>query len=139
METFRNTITVKTAKEGEMVDITDELRGVISASKMSNGFACVFVPHSTAALITIEYEPGLQSDIKKAIDRLIPKDMEYDHHLMWGDGNGHSHVRSSFLGTSLTVPFHDKSADLGTWQQVVLVELDIKGRSRKVIIQVIGE
>jgi secondary thiamine-phosphate synthase enzyme len=106
---------------------------------MSNGFACVFVPHSTAALITIEYEPGLQSDIKKAIDRLIPKDMEYDHHLMWGDGNGHSHVRSSFLGASLTVPFHDKSADLGTWQQVVLVELDIKGRSRKVIIQVIGE
>ena len=139
METFRKTITVKTAKEGEMVDITDELRGAISASRMSNGLACVFVPHSTAALIAIEYEPGLQSDIKKVLDRLIPKDTEYDHHLMWGDGNGHSHVRSSFLGASLTVPFHDGAADLGTWQQVVLVELDIKGRSRKVVIQLIGE
>ncbi|MGD0056268.1 MAG: secondary thiamine-phosphate synthase enzyme YjbQ [Methanomassiliicoccales archaeon] len=139
METFRKTISVKTTKEDEMVDITGELREAIRASRMSNGLACVFVPHSTAALITIEYESGLQSDMKKALNRLIPKDMEYDHHLMWGDGNGHSHVRSSFLGASLTVPFHDGTADLGTWQQVVLVELDIRGRSRNVVIQLIGE
>jgi secondary thiamine-phosphate synthase enzyme len=139
METFRKTLTVKTEKEGEMVDITEELRAAIGASKMSEGLACVFVPHSTAALITIEFEPGLQSDMVKALERLVPKNIEYDHHLMWGDGNGHSHVRSSFLGASLTVPFHDGTPDLGTWQQVVLVETDIRGRSRKVVIQIIGE
>ncbi|MDD1767767.1 MAG: secondary thiamine-phosphate synthase enzyme YjbQ [Methanomassiliicoccales archaeon] len=139
METFRKTVTVNTSKEGEMIDITGELREAIAASKMSNGLACMFVPHSTAALITIEYEPGLQGDIKKALDRIIPKDTEYGHHLMWGDGNGHSHVRSSFLGASLTVPFHEGEADLGTWQQVVLVELDVRRRDRKVVIQLIGE
>jgi len=139
METYRKIITVNTSKEGEMIDITGDLRETIAASKMSNGLACMFVPHSTAALITMEYEPGLQADIKKALDRIIPKDMEYGHHLMWGDGNGHSHVRSSLLGTSLAVPFHEGEADLGTWQQVVLVELDIRIRNRKVIIQLIGE
>jgi len=139
MEMFRKTLIVKSNTEGEIVDMTEELRMAIVASKMSNGLACVFVPHSTAALITIEYEPGLQKDLRKALDHSIPKGIEYEHHLMWGDGNGHSHVRSSFLGASLTVPFHDGIPDLGTWQQVVLVELDIKGRNRKVVIQLIGE
>ncbi len=139
METFRKTLSIRTKGEGDISDITDEVKQAIRNSKMASGLACVFVPHSTAGLVTIEYEPGLQKDLGKALERLIPKDIEYEHHLMWGDGNGHSHVRSSFLGTSITVPFSDGVPDLGTWQQIVLLELDVRSRTRNVVIHLIGE
>ncbi len=138
METYRKTFAVETKGEGDLSDITEELREAVRTSGMTEGLACVSVPHSTAALVTLEFEPGLQSDIRKALDRLIPKSVVYDHDRTWGDGNGHAHIRSSFLGTSITVPFHDGAPDLGTWQQVVLIELDVRKRRREVIIQIVG-
>lgn len=139
MGSFRKVLNIRTEEEGDIVDLTAELNEAIRASKIQDGLACVFVGHSTAALFTIENEDGLQKDMRDALQRLFPKGIEYDHHRRWGDGNGHSHVRSAFLGTSLTVPFHGGVTDLGTWQQVVLMELDNRGRERKVIIHIIGD
>ncbi len=139
MGSFRKVLSIRTEAEGDIVDLTKELNDAVRASKMVDGLVCVFVSHSTAALFTIENEDGLQKDMKEALQRLFPKEMDYDHHRRWGDGNGHSHVRSAFLGTSLTVPFHEGVPDLGTWQQVVLMELDNHGRDRKVILQIIGD
>lgn len=134
----RKVLTIATEKEGDIVDLTGELKKVLQASGMKEGLACVFVPHSTAAIFAMEYEPGLQKDVKDALQRLFPKGVDYEHHRTWNDGNGHSHVRASFLGSSMTVPFADAALDLGTWQQVVLMELDNGGRTRKVIIQLYG-
>jgi secondary thiamine-phosphate synthase enzyme len=139
MGSFRKVLSIRTEAEGDIVDLTTALNDAVRASKMKEGLACVFVSHSTAALFTIENEDGLQKDMRDALQRLFPKEMDYDHHRRWGDGNGHSHVRSAFLGTSLTVPFHEGVPDLGTWQQVVLMELDNHGRDRKVILQIIGD
>jgi secondary thiamine-phosphate synthase enzyme len=139
MGSFRKVLSIRTEAEGDVVDLTEELNDAVRASKMKEGLVCVFVSHSTAALFTIENEDGLQKDMRDALQRLFPKEMDYDHHRRWGDGNGHSHVRSAFLGTSLTVPFHEGVPDLGTWQQVVLMELDNRGRERKVILQIIGD
>jgi secondary thiamine-phosphate synthase enzyme len=139
MGSFRRVLSIRTEAEGDFVDLTEELVAAVRASGFDEGLACVFVGHSTAALFTIENEEGLRQDMKGALQRLMPKEIEYEHHLRWGDGNGHSHVRSALIGTSLTVPFHQGVPDLGTWQQVVMMELDNRGRDRKVIIQIIGE
>ena len=138
MATFRKVLHLKTQHEGDVVDLTAELKKALGESCIKSGLACVFVPHSTAAIFTMEFEPGLRKDMREALHRLMPKGIEYEHHKTWNDENGHSHVRSSFLGPSMTVPFHEGVPDLGTWQQVVLMELDNGGRERKVIIQVIG-
>ena len=103
-----------------------------------DGIACVFVSGSTAAVTTVEFEPGLVKDLQEAMERLYPKGIEYEHHLRWGDGNGHSHVRASMLGPSLVVPFKGGELMLGTWQQIVLMELDVRARSRDIVVQVIG-
>jgi secondary thiamine-phosphate synthase enzyme len=139
MGSFRRVLSIRTEAEGDIVDLTEELVAAVRASGFIEGLACVFVGHSTAALFTIENEEGLRQDMRGALQRLMPKEIEYEHHLRWGDGNGHSHMRSALLGTSLTVPFHQGVPDLGTWQQVVMMELDNRGRDRKVIIQIIGE
>jgi secondary thiamine-phosphate synthase enzyme len=139
MGSFRKVLTVRTSAEGDIVDLTEELGTAVRASGFMDGLACVFVGHSTAALFTIENEDGLRIDMREGLQRLFPKEIEYEHHLRWGDGNGHSHIRSAFLGTSLTVPFHEGVPELGTWQQVVLMELDIRGRERRIIMQIIGE
>jgi secondary thiamine-phosphate synthase enzyme len=139
MSTFRKVLEVRTQGEGDIVELSDGIRDAISESDISDGLACAFVPGSTAAIVTIEFEPGLESDLRDALERLIPKGIEYDHHRRWGDGNGHSHIRASFLSPSLTIPFQHGVADLGTWQQVVLVELDVRSRTRRVIVQITGE
>jgi secondary thiamine-phosphate synthase enzyme len=99
----------------------------------------LFVVGSTAALTTIEFEPGAVADFNRLFEEIAPRDAEYDHHQRWGDDNGSSHVRASLLGPSLTIPFVDEALSLGTWQQVVLVEFDTRGRKRDIVIQVIGE
>ncbi|MEM2944332.1 MAG: secondary thiamine-phosphate synthase enzyme YjbQ [Methanomassiliicoccales archaeon] len=136
---FRKTITIETNSECDIVDITDHVTDAIRTSGISDGLACVFVPHSTAALITMENELGLRNDLIRCLERIAPRNANYDHNLAWGDGNGHSHIRSSLLGTSLTIPFSKGKPELGTWQQIVLVELDTRARNRKVIIQIVGE
>jgi secondary thiamine-phosphate synthase enzyme len=138
METFRRVLSLSTDKEGDIVDLTGEVKTALARSNMQDGLACVFVPHSTAAIYAIENEPGLQSDMKGALQRLFPKGMGYGHNGTAGDGNGHSHIRASFLGPSMTVPFNNGALDLGIWQQLVLMELDNGGRDRKVVIQLMG-
>jgi len=121
------------------VDITGRVQEIVSKSKVKDGLACVFVVGSTAAVTTVEHEPGLVSDMQEAMERLYPRDKDYEHHRRWGDGNGHSHIRASFVGPSLTVPIADGKLVLGTWQQIVFMEFDNKPRSREVAVQVVGE
>lgn len=132
-------IALRTAAKDEVIDVTHRVQEVVSRSGISNGLACVFVVGSTAAVTTVEHEPGLVSDLQDALDRLYPKGIEYGHHRRWGDGNGHSHVRASLVGPSLTVPVVDGRLLLGTWQQIVFMEFDNKPRSRELAVQVVGE
>ena len=134
--------TVRTKGEVHVVDLTEEVRRRVRASGVQEGLACVFVAGSTAAITTLEFEPGLaEEDLPQALERLFPRHgqgLDYGHERAWHDGNGHSHVRAAFLGPSLTVPVSDGAPVLGTWQQVVLVELDTKPRERRVVVQIVG-
>ena len=127
-----------TKGEVDIRDITENVNSALRESDIEDGIVTIFVPGATGAVTTIEYEPGLLQDLPAALERLFPKGIGYEHEYRWHDGNGHSHVRASFLGPSLTVPFKDKSLMLGTWQQVIFVELDNKRRSRRIILQIIG-
>lgn len=139
MATAFDSIRVSTKARDEILDITQQVQRIVSDSGLENGLACVFVAGSTAAITTVEHEPGLVADLQQAMERLYPRGIDYEHHRRWGDGNGHSHVRASFLGPSLTVPVVDGRLQLGTWQQIVFMELDNKPRTRDVLVQVIGD
>jgi secondary thiamine-phosphate synthase enzyme len=139
MTVITKTIKIKSKEENDMVDITDQTLKAIFESKLENGIVTIFVSGSTAALTTIEYEPGLRTDFPRMLNRIIPKDIEYKHDQTWHDGNGHSHIRASLIGPSLTVPFKDRNLILGTWQQIVFIELDIRSRERRITLQIIGE
>jgi secondary thiamine-phosphate synthase enzyme len=139
MTVITKTIEINSNGENDMVDITDQTLKAILESKLENGIVTIFVSGSTAAVTTIEYEPGLRSDFPMMLNRIIPKDIEYKHDETWHDGNGHSHVRASLIGPSLTVPFKDRNLILGTWQQIVFCELDTRSRKRRIILQIIGE
>ncbi|MFX1485840.1 MAG: secondary thiamine-phosphate synthase enzyme YjbQ [Promethearchaeota archaeon] len=133
------TIDFSTDGEVHIVDITDRVQKTVSQSGVSKGIATVFVPGATGAVTTIEYEPGLLKDLPAILERISPKGMQYEHELRWHDGNGHSHCRAAILGPSLTVPFVDKRLTLGTWQQIVFVELDVRPRNRRLMVQIMGE
>lgn len=130
---------IATAGHGDMMDITAQVGDAVRESGLGAGTVTVFVPGSTAGVTTIEFEPGLVEDMDELFDRTIPADREYHHNKRWHDGNGHSHVRASLLGPSLTVPFVDGKLRLGIWQQVVLIDFDNKARKRELLCQVIGE
>ncbi|NOY86632.1 MAG: YjbQ family protein [Deltaproteobacteria bacterium] len=131
-------IEVITSKEMDVVDLTADLKEKIKASGVFDGVATLFVAGSTAALTTIEFEPGAVNDLKKALSRLAPEGQKYDHDSRWGDGNGRSHVRAALLGPSLSIPIREGEVVLGTWQQVVLVELDLRSRNRLIYVHVSG-
>ncbi len=134
MPLFRKIITVSTRHEGEVINLTLQVAAVIRESKIQEGLVHLFVKHSTAALTTIEYEPGVLADLSRALSILAPDDAVYAHDKKWGDGNGRSHVKAALVGPSLTVPVVGGELDCGTWQQVVLLELDVNaGREREVI------
>lgn len=139
MATVSDSIRVSTKARDEILDITGEVQEIVSNSGLKEGLACMFVSGSTAAVTTVEHEPGLVHDLQEALERLYPRDIDYEHHRRWGDGNGHSHVRASFLGPSLTVPFVDGRLQLGTWQQIVFMELDNKPRTREILVQMVGD
>ncbi|HUT26966.1 MAG TPA: secondary thiamine-phosphate synthase enzyme YjbQ [Methanomassiliicoccales archaeon] len=139
MVTFRRLATIGTKGEGDVVDITELVEKTVAESGMRQGVAIAFTPHSTAAVVTIENEPGLREDLSRALQRNFPSDIEYQHHLRWGDGNGHSHVRSTFLGASVSLPFDEGRLEMGRWQQVALLELDVHERQRELIVQLLGE
>jgi secondary thiamine-phosphate synthase enzyme len=130
---------IATRGNGEILDVTASVAEAVRGSGIANGIATVFVTGSTAALTTLEFEPGLVHDLKAAFDRLYPREMEYRHHERWGDDNGHSHVRASMLGPSLVVPVIDGALTLGTWQQIVLVDFDTRPRTREFLVQMLGE
>ena len=132
-------ISVKTHGEVDIIDITSDLEEVVENSGVRRGIVTVFVPGSTGALTTIEYEPGLIHDLPAALERIAPRNAGYEHEKRWHDGNGHSHVRASVLGPSLTVPFENCKLALGTWQQIVFVELDVRPRTRDLAVQIVGE
>jgi secondary thiamine-phosphate synthase enzyme len=123
----------------DIVDITGLVVQAVEGSGMRSGLAVVFVPGATGAVTTIEHEPGLESDLHEALERIAPKDEEYAHNRRWGDGNGHSHIRAALVGPSLTVPFAEGRLMLGVWQQIVFLELDVRPRHRTIIVQMAGE
>lgn len=133
------TIQVETKREADIVNITNRVESAVDSSKIRSGIVTIFVPGSTASVTTTEFEPGVFTDLPAALQRIAPREADYAHHQTWGDDNGRSHVRASILGPSLTVPFKDSRLLLGTWQQIVLVELDTRPRRRNIVIQIIGE
>lgn len=139
MKVLSDTIQLHSEGEGDIIDMTMQLSNTVEESKIKNGTVTIFVSGSTAAVTTIEYEPGLVHDFPEMLSRIVPKDIEYEHDNTWHDGNGHSHVRSSLIGPSLTIPIIGGKLTLGTWQQVVLLEMDTRSRNRTVILQIIGE
>ena len=139
MKVITDSFEIKSKKENDMLDITDTISEKLQKSGMQNGNLTVFVSGSTAALTTIEYEPGLKKDFPQMLSRIAPDDIDYGHEQMWHDGNGRSHVKASLVGPSLTIPFQDGNMMLGTWQQIVFLELDTRGRSRSLVVQIIGE
>ena len=132
-------ISLETRGDCDIVDITPTVAREVAESGVRDGTVTVFVAGSTAGVTTIEYESGVVVDFRQLWDRLVPRDMRYDHDRRWGDGNGYSHVRAAALGCSLVVPFSGSRLTLGTWQQIVLVDFDNRPRSRRVVLQVMGE
>jgi secondary thiamine-phosphate synthase enzyme len=139
MSVITKVITVSSNGEGDMIDITRQTDESIKASGLQDGIVTIFVSGSTASITTIEYDVGLKKDFPKMLARIAPSEIEYEHDNTWHDGNGHSHVRASLIGPSLTVPFKNKSLMLGIWQQIVLFEMDARPRGRKIVLQIIGE
>jgi secondary thiamine-phosphate synthase enzyme len=139
MKVLSDTIQLHSKGEGDIIDMTTELSNIVKESKIKNGTVTIFVSGSTAAVTTIEYEPGLIQDFPEMLARIVPKDIEYEHDNTWHDGNGHSHLRSSLIGPSITIPIIQSKLTLGTWQQVVLLEMDTRSRDRTVILQIMGK
>jgi secondary thiamine-phosphate synthase enzyme len=130
---------LQTKGETDLIDITRMVENSVRDSGISSGIVTVFVPGSTAGVTTIEYESGAVRDFQGAIERIVPKNIHYDHDARWGDGNGYSHVRAALLGASLAVPFSSSRLLLGTWQQIVLVDFDNRARKRELTLQIMGE
>jgi secondary thiamine-phosphate synthase enzyme len=133
------TMQINTSGYCDVHDLTPAVKRLAESSGISSGILTVFTPGSTAGVTTIEFEDGVIKDLGKAVERLIPRSIHYDHDARWGDGNGFSHVRASLLGPSLTVPLSEGNLLLGTWQQVVLVDFDNRPRDREVVIHIMGE
>ena len=131
-------ITLSSEAENDIINITNDVERILIESHLKNGIITLFVVGSTAAITTIEYEPGLKKDFPRLLERIAPKGIEYEHNNTWHDSNGHAHVRASLIGPSLTIPFINGQISLGTWQQIVFVELDTRGRERKIVVQLIG-
>ncbi|MEW5894638.1 MAG: secondary thiamine-phosphate synthase enzyme YjbQ [Candidatus Omnitrophota bacterium] len=122
----------------QVFDVTDSVQAKIDASKITDGIVTVSVLGSTGAVTTCEYEPGLVRDIAELMDKIIPPG-RYHHDQTWNDGNGHSHLRASLFGPSVTIPFVKKELQLGTWQQIIFIDFDVRSRQRKLVVQIIGE
>ena len=137
--TYQQQISIRTTGHGHMHDLTEQVTEVVAGSKVRTGTVNVFNVGSTAAIGTIEFEPGLQRDLPSILDNLIPPSRNYGHEQAWHDGNGHSHLQATLLGPSLTVPIAQGKPVLGTWQQIFHLECDVRGRNRTVVVTVVGE
>ncbi len=132
-------LTLNTKGDTDIFDITGEVRRLVEASGLRSGTVTVFCPSSTSGLTTVEFEPGAVADLKRMFEELVPSDRDYKHNATWDDGNGHSHLRASLLGASLTIPFVEKRLTLGTWQQIVYLDFDIRPRHRELVVQMVGD
>ncbi|MCX6035875.1 MAG: secondary thiamine-phosphate synthase enzyme YjbQ [Chloroflexi bacterium] len=132
-------ISLNTRGNTDIRDITKELERLVAESGLTSGTLTVFCPSSTSGLTTVEFEPGAVADLKRMFEELAPSGRDYAHNATWDDGNGHSHMRASLLGPSLSVPFVEKTLALGTWQQVVYLDFDIRPRRRELVVQMVGE
>jgi secondary thiamine-phosphate synthase enzyme len=139
MKIITQEIQRKTKGNCDIIDITNDINEIILKSGIKEGICTVFAVGSTAGITTIEYEPGLLKDIPQLLEKLIPSAVRYHHDDTWGDGNGHSHLRSALYKTSLSVPIVKKELTLGTWQQIVLIDFDNRSRTRRIIVQILGE
>ncbi len=139
MAVVSETLELATKTEGQAIDITEKVAGVIRRSGLKAGIACVFSPSSTSAIVANESGAGVDEDLAAMLERVVPRRRDYRHEERWHDGNGHSHVRASLLGQSFTFPFGGGAPRLGTWQQIWFVELDNKPRTREVVVQIVGE
>jgi len=123
----------------DILDITSRVADVVKGAGLQAGLVTIFCPGATGSLTTVEYESGVLADIKQVLDEITPPDRDYRHHQRWGDDNGRSHVRAALIGPSLTVPFVDGRLTLGTWQHIVFLDFDTRPRSRRLVVQVMGE
>lgn len=139
MPVFTSEINLSSQGRTDIKDITAQVQKIVTGSKVKAGQVLVFVVGSTAGVTTIEYEPALEQDLKDIMEKLVPSKVSYNHDKTWGDANGYSHLRSSLIGPSLTVPVSGGQLTLGTWQQIVVIDFDNRPRQRNVVIQVSGE
>ena len=139
MAVYSSGIELETRGHAQVIDVTEQVAEHVRSSGLTSGIGCVFAPGATGGVTTIEYEQGCVDDLKRLFDEIAPPDRDYEHHRRWGDGNGHSHLRSALLGPSLSFPFADRKPTLGTWQQIVFVDFDNRPRSRRILVQLVGE
>jgi len=132
-------IEFKTRGDGDIIDLTSRVRAAVDNSGIKDGILCVCATGSTAAITTIEYEPGLRRDLPALLQKLVPAGVPYEHDATWGDGNGYAHLRSALIGTSFTVAIAGGAPVLGTWQQIVFLDFDNRPRNRRVHVQIMGE
>ncbi len=139
MEIINQKIKIKTKGNPDLLNITADISRILDKAKLKKGNVVIFVVGSTAAIVTFEYEAGMIQDVQDLYEKLIPRNINYNHDQTWGDANGFSHLRAAIQGPSLTVPFEEGRMMLGTWQQIVLAEFDNRPREREVIVQITGE
>jgi secondary thiamine-phosphate synthase enzyme len=139
MSIYNSQLRIQTTAGTDILDLTDPVTELVEESNIENGTVTLFIPGSTGALTTIEFEKGVINDLREAIERTAPVDLYYEHNERWGDGNGYSHVRAALLGPSLQIPLIQGNMVLGTWQQIVLLDFDNRPRQRRIVVQVTGE
>ncbi len=129
--------TVQTKGHTDIINITEKVAALVKAAGIVDGLVLVFVAHSTAAITTIEYEPGVMVDLKNILEQIAPEQADYEHHKRWGDHNGAAHIKSALLGTDFTAPIKGGEIILGTWQQIVLIDFDERPRTRRILVKMI--
>ena len=139
MTVITGTLALATRGNTDILDITRQVLHLVEQSGLRTGIVTVFCPSSTSGLTTVEFEPGAVADLKRLFEDLVPTKRDYSHNATWEDGNGHAHMRASLLGPSLTVPFVEKALTMGTWQQIIYVDFDIRPRQRELVVQMVGE
>lgn len=139
MTVHMDSLRLRTRGENDVIDITERVEVLVENARLKNGVACLFVPGSTAALTTIEYEPGLLVDFPDMLERIAPRNGNYEHEKRWHDGNGHSHIRAALIGPDLFIPVRNGKLTLGEWQQIVFMEFDVRPRDRTILVQLIGD
>lgn len=131
-------INLKTQGHADMHDLTPQVDRILDEAQIQTGTMTLFTPSSTSALTTIEFESGALDDLRRSLDEIAPPDREYRHNLRWGDGNGHSHLRAALLGPSICIPIISGKMSLGTWQQILFIDFDVRARQRSIVVQITG-